>query len=402
MATYKPLQSIQLTTTTSSLTFSGIDQNYTDLVFVADYTKSENAALRIAVNGDTGANYSQTIMYGNGTTPLGQRETNVSYFYAMDYILSTSTVPNQTTIHFQNYSNTTTNKTFLDRSGNAANGTVLSGGLWRSTAAITSFTVTLSSGVFSAGSTFNLYGIDAGQPKANGGTTIVNTGTHWIHTFTSTDVFELQVPSLTVDYLVVAGGGGGGFNGGGGGGAGGYRSGTSLLMNTQSKYTVLVGAGGASPYAGEKGSNSSIHTISATGGGFGRQGGDSPAGNGGSGGGGGYSGYTPGTGGTGNEGGYSPVEGYNGGNGQTNGYGGGGGGSASAGQTGGSAGSGTSNSLSGSAITYAVGGSGGFGGSGGSAGGTGAVNRGNGGGGGANAANGGPGGSGIVIVKYPV
>jgi hemolysin activation/secretion protein len=59
-----------------------------------------------------------------------------------------------------NYSNTTTNKTFLMRTNTANANTSLSASLWRSTAAITS----ISLGVeftqnFVVGSTFNLYGI---------------------------------------------------------------------------------------------------------------------------------------------------------------------------------------------------------------------------------------------------
>lgn len=46
-----------------------------------------------------------------------------------------------------------------------------------------------------------------------------------------------------VEYLVIAGGGGGGGASGGGGGAGGLLSG-SLSINSATRYTVTIGAGG--------------------------------------------------------------------------------------------------------------------------------------------------------------
>ncbi|MDD4410052.1 MAG: hypothetical protein PHW52_05380, partial [Candidatus Pacebacteria bacterium] len=60
----------------------------------------------------------------------------------------------------------------------------------------------------------------------------------------------------SVEYLVVAGGGGGGGTstiggGGGGGGAGGFRTGT-LSVNSETSYSVIVGAGGAISAVGGK------------------------------------------------------------------------------------------------------------------------------------------------------
>ena len=82
----------------------------------------------------------------------------------------------------------------------------------------------------------------------------------------------LHTATISVDYLIIAGGGSGAANAGqanGGGGAGGYRSETSTITNGTT-YTVTVGGGGASVTSGNngnKGSNSSFNSISATGGG---------------------------------------------------------------------------------------------------------------------------------------
>jgi hypothetical protein len=151
------------------------------------------------------------------------------------------------------------------------------------------------------------------------------------------------IPTIDVDYLVVAGGGSAGS---GAGGAGGYR--TSFPGGTKIKLvkgvTVPVTVGGGAPAgpapvgAGSNGIDSSFSTITSTGGGGSTS--AAPASPGGSGGGGGYS-FPPAQnyiGGTGNSPPTSPSQGNPGGNGEgyniacedTNG---GGGGASSAGGT---------------------------------------------------------------------
>jgi hypothetical protein len=56
-----------------------------------------------------------------------------------------------------NYSNSTTNKSALNRGGGAGTNVEAYAGLWRNTAAITSVTVLTTN--FAAGSTFTLYGV---------------------------------------------------------------------------------------------------------------------------------------------------------------------------------------------------------------------------------------------------
>ena len=230
--------------------------------------------------------------------------------------------------------------------------------------------------------------------------------------------------SLTATYLIIAGGGGAagsnsGNASGGGGGAGGYLSST-VAINSNSNYNIVVGAGGAGGAAGYnngvQGSNStfSAYATAAVGGGFGNN--EQVAGDGGTGGSGGGSGKSThgvglGTAGQGNNGGQAGSSAVGGGGGS-----GGVGGSVTVGGFGGNGGAGTSNSITGSAVTYAGGGGGGgntLGGSatgGGGAGGTSAggsnasANLGGGGGGssGGSAGSyvGGNGGSGIVIISY--
>jgi len=245
----------------------------------------------------------------------------------------------------------------------------------------------------------------------------------WIPTVDDDVTFETPV-TYSVSYLIVAGGGGGGGNnGGGGGGAGGLLTSTTTF-ETNTVYTITVGAGGNGGSSGSNngtnGSNSSITGLTASvGGGGGSYGGGSTvSGNsGGSGGGGGSTGGTSaggsGTVGQGNAGGTAT---------NTNGGGGGGGAGAVGGDDGGEntagiGGNGTASSITGSSVTYAGGGGsgneGGSGGAGGTGGGgtgksntgtggtAGTANTGGGGGGAAGTSAGLNGGSGVVILSIP-
>jgi hypothetical protein len=404
--TYEPIATYTAPSAQSSYTFSSIPQTYTDLVLVFSGTSVGSFAdFGLQLNGDTSSNYSDTIVYGYSGTAGSGRHSNGSFFRGW-YISSTQTV---NIINIMNYSNTTTYKTVLGR-GNTIGGSELDAtvGLYRSTSAITSVSITPQGTDIAAGSTLTLYGIasaPAWAAKATGGT-ITNDVGYTYHTFTSSGTFT-PLQDLTCDYLIVAGGGGGGN---GGGGAGGYREFTAQSFTSGVGYAATVGAGGA---AQAKGGNSAFSTNSSTGGGqsnastgYGITGGS----------GGGDSGLT---GGAGNEGGYTPVEGYAGAStgGSSTSMGGGGGagavGIAGSGSTGGAGGAGRYSTISGTSVARGGGGGGagasasgdgGVGGGGngergGSGGASGAVNTGGGGGGGYYISSG-AGGSGIVIVRY--
>ena len=66
-------------------------------------------------------------------------------------------------INFNDYANTTTFKTFLARFGQAATDTDLTVNLWRNTAAINTILFQGTLGYLGNGSTFKLYGIEAGN-----------------------------------------------------------------------------------------------------------------------------------------------------------------------------------------------------------------------------------------------
>jgi hypothetical protein len=432
MSTYTPIASITLASTATSVTFNNIPQTYTDLVLMMSISESSNA-FNIEVNGDTGSNYSRTRILGNGTTVTSGRTSNTTSI-PFNYVGGTNNF-SVTLIHFMNYSNTTTYKTVLSRSGSADVGTAAQVALWRNTSAITSMRI-FSDGMTS-GSTFNLYGIANASitnvAKATGGDSVTTDGTYWYHIFRSSGTFT-PTANLTADYLVVAGGGGAAQGGGGGGGlrctvtstGGGGSLESALTLTLGTSYTVTVGAGGTGAtnggVGGTAGSNSVFSTITSTGGG---QGGGGVAGQNGSTGGSG-GGASNGSGVAYNGGSGTSNQGYAGGNSATNTgdrrLGGGGGGANAGGANGtttaaGNGGAGVATSITGSSVTYGGGGGGGAydgtsstGGSGGGGNGNtggytngnaGTANRGGGGGGTPFGGGvGGAGGSGIVVIRY--
>lgn len=340
--TYVPLDKVTVSGTVSSITLTGISQSYTDLVLVSSYGSGNTMYMQF--NNDTSGsstNYSNTVLYGNGTSASGARNTSTYRTYYAGYWVGSDTTlgTNVAITHLQNYANTTTYKSIISRSSQATQESDAIVGMWRSTAAISSITIGVTSGNLTVGSTFALYGIAAANTtpalKATGGT-IYADSTYYYHVFDSTGVFTPS-SSLSADILVVAGGGAGGFDRGGGGGAGGLRGFTSQSLSSGVSYTCTVGAGGAAPTSDVKGpsgtassfAGSGFTTINASGGGGGGSNNSRSGADGGSGGGASGS-QTGGSGGAGNIGGYSPVEGYAGGAGVVSGSNGGGGGGAGA------------------------------------------------------------------------
>ena len=162
--TYVALATNTLSSPTASITFSSISGAYTDLVLVCNIINSSatNSYWAIQPNGISTSTYGVTYLYGNGSSAVSARDTNVSAIY-WNYINShvANTNPISCIAHIMNYANATTKKTALMRMDSAANSTNLNVGLTAATTAITSLVVISQTNNFATGSTFNLYGIAA-------------------------------------------------------------------------------------------------------------------------------------------------------------------------------------------------------------------------------------------------
>lgn len=153
------MANITLGSTATTLTFSSISGIYRDLVLIVqtnDAVSASNILLRI--NSDTGSNYSDVRMGGDGTN-TGSFTGATTYIRGTQYATATTAVGHNSIWHFMDYSATDKHKSVLVRSSNATIGVDAVAGRWASTSAITSFQ--LLNVNFAAGSSFALYGIAA-------------------------------------------------------------------------------------------------------------------------------------------------------------------------------------------------------------------------------------------------
>ena len=161
--TYEKIATNTLGSAAASVTFSSIPATYTDLVLVYNGKfASANGQIAFQFNGDTATNYSNTELYGNGSTAGSSRESSVSSM-RLGYT-ATANIENMNIMNVMNYSNTTTYKTAIARQNTAGSGSGAAAhvGLWRSTAAVNQILVMCYNGInFVTGSTFTLYGIKA-------------------------------------------------------------------------------------------------------------------------------------------------------------------------------------------------------------------------------------------------
>lgn len=164
-STYTPIESKVLSSTSTGVTFNTIPSTYTDLVLVVQSIMNGSQANLFLQMGngsiDTGSNYSETYISGNGTTATSGRDVSSTRIFFTNNSYPQTTTWNTSVFNFQNYSNTSTYKSVLIRSNNAAIGTDATVGLWRSTSAINQIKIYPSNNAFEIGSTFTLYGIAA-------------------------------------------------------------------------------------------------------------------------------------------------------------------------------------------------------------------------------------------------
>jgi hypothetical protein len=163
--TYEPIATTTLGSSNASvLVMSSIPATYTDLILVINGGTSSGAnALYMRFNNDSSSIYSTTYLYGNGSSAASGRITGRDAA-AIGYFVEPGTGNEfNSIVHIQNYSNSATFKTVLDRANLTGTGTYqgteASVSLYRSTSAINRIDVLVTSNTLNAGSTFTLYGI---------------------------------------------------------------------------------------------------------------------------------------------------------------------------------------------------------------------------------------------------
>jgi len=159
-ATYEPIATQTLGSAAQSITFSSIPGTYTDLKFVlVPATGTADANVFMQLNSDTGSNYSNTRLVGNGTTASSARQTSQTSILVGAI---TNTKNTFFSYDFFSYAGSTF-KTILIEQNQDLNGSgsvIRRVGLWRNTSAITTiFFDTFTAGGFPVGTTATLYGI---------------------------------------------------------------------------------------------------------------------------------------------------------------------------------------------------------------------------------------------------
>lgn len=160
-STYEPIASQTLSSAATSVSFTSIPSTFTDIIILShEPSASTTNSCYLRFNNDSGSNYSDTWIYGTGSSALSIRNSSKTGIFAGG---SLANLVRQ--FHIMSYASTNVYKTSLLNynstiSGN--NSVVRSVGLWRSTSAIDRIDlVQVTSPGFASGSTFSLYGIKA-------------------------------------------------------------------------------------------------------------------------------------------------------------------------------------------------------------------------------------------------
>jgi len=166
--TYTLINSTSLSSSAASVTFSAIPATYDDLVLQIS-ARSDNASnttnIYVTLSGDTGSNYSETLVRGDGSNAYSDGFSNITPFFRSLQAVGDSATSNtfsSVELYFPKYT-TSANKPasfFSITENNATAASLRAGaGLWRNSSAITSILIEQIGSNFKSGSTFWLYGI---------------------------------------------------------------------------------------------------------------------------------------------------------------------------------------------------------------------------------------------------
>jgi hypothetical protein len=160
-STYTPIATANGTGSSATISFTSIPSTYTDIFLAGTFSGTSTGGFGIVLNSNTSSVYSFTHIRGDGSAAASDRASNQSAWnvnYTGTY--GTGGVTNTFLASFNNYSNTTTNKTMLARYNVPNLETMAYVGLYRSTSAITQVDVKINGGsFFTTGTTFTLYGV---------------------------------------------------------------------------------------------------------------------------------------------------------------------------------------------------------------------------------------------------
>lgn len=165
--TYTLIASNTLSSSAASVTFSAIPATMTDLVLrcsVRGTRANTIAILYLEFNSDTGTNYSDTALSGNGATASSARSSSntVARFGYIPAANGTANTFSNSEVYIPSYT-VSQNKplsVFGVQEENSTTAYIEAGAdLWRNTAAVSTIKLLPSLNDFASGSSFFLYGI---------------------------------------------------------------------------------------------------------------------------------------------------------------------------------------------------------------------------------------------------
>jgi hypothetical protein len=165
------LETTLLSTTTASVTFSSLGSysayKHLQLRIVTRGDTNWGGTTYLRMNSDTGSNYARHALAGFGSSVASNGNSSAA-FIALPFTTADASEPvaqafGGSVIDILDFANTSKNTTVRGLGGtkrsDSGAGIEMKSGVWINTAAVTSLTISGSSGTFLAGSRFSLYGI---------------------------------------------------------------------------------------------------------------------------------------------------------------------------------------------------------------------------------------------------
>ena len=163
------LEEVVLSSDTATVSFTGLgsysDYKHLQIRAVGQVNQTNDSLHNIfmRLNSDTGNNYAQHLLYGQGSSVIAGGNASTDFMYVRNVFGSKANTAyaGSVVIDFLDIHSSSKNTTMRGFGGTAQPGENqigITSGLWNNTAAVTTILLYLNSGSFSAGARFSLYG----------------------------------------------------------------------------------------------------------------------------------------------------------------------------------------------------------------------------------------------------
>jgi hypothetical protein len=165
--TYEPIATANGNGRGTTITFSSIPSTYTDLRVIIQATSpgsGQYVSPAIRFNSDSGANYNNTVLWGDGSSTGSYRVNSTTLIYAgPTQVSAQNTNPCVGIVDIFSYAGSTFKASLINGSvdNNGSGSVERIAGCWRNTTAINAISVVSQGAGFSTSTIVTLYGIKA-------------------------------------------------------------------------------------------------------------------------------------------------------------------------------------------------------------------------------------------------